>query len=254
MRSNEITLPAGGGLLDTELELRFALQYPHYLKQWEAGNRLQVMLQRRKRYKNRTILGYKTLCSNTINMVAAVQRQMDMELELYGEATSTSGKETLASLARLQVQSLTSQPVDHEEAAERLKTLSLGDGAGIMNQPSYPHYILSIRTHSLKTLKKKKSQYLYQGIRILVRRLSMTPVPFFWAPLHCLPKPIFFPSSFFHSFSLILSLSETPGIPICFGMIQWIYERIKKQNYGARLYIRYASVWIFGNNFYPFMR
>lgn len=129
LRSNEIMLPAGGGLLDTALELRFALQYPHYLKQWEAGNRLQVMLQRRKRYKNRTILGYKTLCSNTINMVAAVQRQMDMELELYGEATSTSGKETVAPLARLQVQSLSSQPVDHEEAAERLKTLSLGDGA-----------------------------------------------------------------------------------------------------------------------------
>ncbi|XP_057370589.1 phosphofurin acidic cluster sorting protein 2-like isoform X1 [Daphnia carinata] len=129
LRSNEIMLPAGGGLLDTELELRFALQYPHYLKQWEAGNRLQVMLQRRKRYKNRTILGYKTLCSSTINMVAAVQRQIDMELELYGETSSTSGKESVAPLARVQVQSLSSQPVDHEEAAERLKTLSLGDGA-----------------------------------------------------------------------------------------------------------------------------
>ncbi|EFX79929.1 hypothetical protein DAPPUDRAFT_304323 [Daphnia pulex] len=126
LRSNEITLPAGGGLLDTALELRFALQYPHYLKQWEAGNRLQVMLQRRKRYKNRTILGYKTLCSNTINMVAAVQRQMDMELELYGEATSTSGKESVAPLARLQVQSLTSQPVDHEEAAERVGGMRSG--------------------------------------------------------------------------------------------------------------------------------
>ena len=125
-------LPAGGGLLDTELELRFALQYPHYLKQWEAGNRLQVMLQRRKRYKNRTILGYKTLCASTINMVAAVQRQIDMELELYGETSSTSGKESVAPLARVQVQSLSSQPVDHEEAAERLKTLSLGDGAGII--------------------------------------------------------------------------------------------------------------------------
>lgn len=130
-------LPAGGGLLDTELELRFALQYPHYLKQWEAGNRLQVMLQRRKRYKNRTILGYKTLCSSTINMVAAVQRQIDMELELYGETSSASGKESVAPLARVQVQSLSSQPVDHEEAAERLKTLSLGDGAGIINNDLY---------------------------------------------------------------------------------------------------------------------
>ena len=41
-------------------------QYPHFLKR--DGNRLQVMLQRRKKYKNRTILGYKTLAIGQINM------------------------------------------------------------------------------------------------------------------------------------------------------------------------------------------
>ena len=113
--------------MDTALELRFALQYPHYLKQWEAGNRLQIMLQRRKRYKNRTILGYKTLCSGTINMAAAIQRQIDMELELYGDVAAAA-KENVAPLARLQVHSLSSQPVDHEETTDRLKMLA--DGAG----------------------------------------------------------------------------------------------------------------------------
>jgi len=112
------------------------------------------MLQRRKRYKNRTILGFKTLCSGTINMASAMQRTMDMELELYSEGTAKEGnKESISSnvggsnvggvglsaldkvgsilLAKVMVQSLSSQPVDHEEAAERLKAMSgYGDGAG----------------------------------------------------------------------------------------------------------------------------
>lgn len=41
-------------------------QYPHFLKR--EGNKLQIMLQRRKRYKNRTILGYKTLAVGSLDM------------------------------------------------------------------------------------------------------------------------------------------------------------------------------------------
>ena len=44
----------------------FCLQYPHFLKR--AGNNLRVMLQRRKKYKNRTILGFKTLAVGLVNM------------------------------------------------------------------------------------------------------------------------------------------------------------------------------------------
>jgi hypothetical protein len=40
---------SSGRILDTELELTFSLQYPHFVKR--GGNRLHVMLQRRKRYK-----------------------------------------------------------------------------------------------------------------------------------------------------------------------------------------------------------
>ena len=47
-------------------------QYPHFLKR--EGNKLQIMLQRRKRYKNRTILGYKTLAAGSIHM-AEVRRR-----------------------------------------------------------------------------------------------------------------------------------------------------------------------------------
>ncbi|GCB76536.1 hypothetical protein scyTo_0017479, partial [Scyliorhinus torazame] len=74
LRSNEYLLPPGG-LMETELELTFSLQYPHFLKR--DANKLQIMLQRRKRYKNRTILGYKTLALGTIDMAEVMQHPTD---------------------------------------------------------------------------------------------------------------------------------------------------------------------------------
>ena len=41
-------------------------QYPHFLKR--RGNLLRVMLQRKKKYKGRTMLGYKTLAIGQIDM------------------------------------------------------------------------------------------------------------------------------------------------------------------------------------------
>ena len=107
LRSNEIPLPHTG-LLDTELDLAFSLQYPHFLKR--EGNTLQIMVQRRKKYKNRTILGYKTLAVGIINMSHVLQRQMDLELELV-EGKHGGG----AVLGKVNLLSLSSQPVDHEE-------------------------------------------------------------------------------------------------------------------------------------------
>lgn len=57
---------ASNGSLDTPLDVTFCLQYPHFLKR--EGNKLHILLQRRKRYKNRTILGYKTLAEGVIRM------------------------------------------------------------------------------------------------------------------------------------------------------------------------------------------
>ena len=54
------------------------LQYPHFLKR--DGNKLQVMLQRRKKYKNRTILGYKTLAMGQVNM-AQVRLTMKVDVD-----------------------------------------------------------------------------------------------------------------------------------------------------------------------------
>nr|KAF7439663.1 hypothetical protein H0235_002054 [Vespula pensylvanica] len=111
LRSNEMIIPTGG-MLDTELELQFALQYPHFLKR--DGNKLLILLQRRKRYKNRTMLGYKTLAEGVINMAQVLQKQMDLELELISDKAEKYGGHSVA-LARVSVIALSSQPVDHDK-------------------------------------------------------------------------------------------------------------------------------------------
>lgn len=111
LRSNEMAIPSGG-MLDTELELQFALQYPHFLKR--DGNKLLIQLQRRKRYKNRTMLGYKTLAEGVINMAQVLQKQMDLELELVSDKAEKYGGHSVA-LARVSVVALSSQPVDQDK-------------------------------------------------------------------------------------------------------------------------------------------
>ncbi|KAM6956476.1 phosphofurin acidic cluster sorting protein 1 isoform 2-T2 [Aplochiton taeniatus] len=98
--------------METDLELTFSLQYPHFLKR--DANRLQIMLQRRKRYKNRTILGYKTLAVGVINMAEVMQHPTDGG-QLLG--LHSNGKEAPVRVAEISVYSLSSQPIDHEDGS-----------------------------------------------------------------------------------------------------------------------------------------
>ncbi|XP_064490363.1 phosphofurin acidic cluster sorting protein 2-like [Ornithodoros turicata] len=107
LRSNDIPVP-NSGLLDSELDLTFSLQYPHYLK--GGGNKLHVILQRRKRYKNRAMLGYKTIATGVINMSEVLQRPLGRDLELMSEE-----KEKVDAIGRIRVEALSSQPVEQED-------------------------------------------------------------------------------------------------------------------------------------------
>eukprot|EP00063_Salmo_salar_P092321 XP_014067156.1 PREDICTED: phosphofurin acidic cluster sorting protein 2 isoform X5 [Salmo salar] len=111
LRSHEIVLPPSGSV-ETDLALTFSLQYPHFLK--SEGNKLQILLQRRKRYKNRTILGYKTLAVGTIDMAEVMQQPTE-----GGQILSlcSNQKEMLGKVADIWIFSLSSQPIDYEEAA-----------------------------------------------------------------------------------------------------------------------------------------
>uniref|UniRef100_A0A8C5GKR3 Phosphofurin acidic cluster sorting protein 2-like n=1 Tax=Gouania willdenowi TaxID=441366 RepID=A0A8C5GKR3_GOUWI len=110
LRSHEIVLPPSGSV-ETDLALTFSLQYPHFLKR--EGNKLQIMLQRRKRYKNRTILGYKTLALGSIDMAEVMQHPTEGGQVL---PLCSNQKELLGTVAEIWIFSLSSQPIDHEEA------------------------------------------------------------------------------------------------------------------------------------------
>uniref|UniRef100_A0A8D0GD34 Phosphofurin acidic cluster sorting protein 2 n=1 Tax=Sphenodon punctatus TaxID=8508 RepID=A0A8D0GD34_SPHPU len=120
LRSHEIVLPPSGHV-ETELALTFSLQYPHFLKR--EGNKLQIMLQRRKRYKNRTILGYKSLAVGSINMAEVMQHTTEggQVLSLFSNI-----KEATAKVAEIWIFSLSSQPIDHDDstmtASQKIKS------------------------------------------------------------------------------------------------------------------------------------
>ncbi|XP_060147345.1 phosphofurin acidic cluster sorting protein 2 isoform X9 [Globicephala melas] len=71
------------------------------------------MLQRRKRYKNRTILGYKTLAAGSINMAEVMQQPSE-----GGQVLSLCSniKEAAVKVAEIWIFSLSSQPIDHEDS------------------------------------------------------------------------------------------------------------------------------------------
>uniref|UniRef100_A0A8C1V6N2 Phosphofurin acidic cluster sorting protein 1a n=1 Tax=Cyprinus carpio TaxID=7962 RepID=A0A8C1V6N2_CYPCA len=114
LRSNEIML-SSAGLTETDLQLTFSLQYPHFLKR--DANKLQIMLQRRKRYKNRTILGYKTLALGMINMAEVMQHPTEGAQVL---GLHTTEKDIPLPVAEIRVYSLSSQPIDPEGPKAKL--------------------------------------------------------------------------------------------------------------------------------------
>ncbi|XP_051960507.1 phosphofurin acidic cluster sorting protein 1-like isoform X1 [Xyrauchen texanus] len=118
LRSNEIML-SSSGLTETDLQLTFSLQYPHFLKR--DANKLQIMLQRRKRYKNRTILGYKTLALGLINMAEVMQHPTEGAHVL---GLHTTVKDTAVLVAEIRVDSLSSQPIDPEGPKAKLSDRS----------------------------------------------------------------------------------------------------------------------------------
>uniref|UniRef100_A0A1A9V9D1 Phosphofurin acidic cluster sorting protein 1/2 N-terminal C2 domain-containing protein n=1 Tax=Glossina austeni TaxID=7395 RepID=A0A1A9V9D1_GLOAU len=113
-------------LAETELDLNFSLQYPHFIKRdgnrrygynlpfffhHEHPHRLVILLQRRKKYKSRTILGYKTLAEGFIRMDAVLQKSMDMTVELTASGKNGRPGTTVACLRAERVSSI---PVDHD--------------------------------------------------------------------------------------------------------------------------------------------
>lgn len=113
------TSNASTPVLAIEIDLTFSLQYPHFLK--KNVNFLQIMLQRRKRYKSRKILGFKTLAVGVINMAEVMQRRqkMDKELDLVCEMKGSHNKNEV--VARIIMSSLKCQPIDQDSINRNMR-------------------------------------------------------------------------------------------------------------------------------------
>ncbi|KAL3068095.1 hypothetical protein niasHT_038085 [Heterodera trifolii] len=69
LRTNDLNVPPLK--LDIPLDISFIIQYCHFIKR--KPNILQILIQRRKRYKNRQIPGFKTLAMGHLNLDEVLQ-------------------------------------------------------------------------------------------------------------------------------------------------------------------------------------
>eukprot|EP00794_Sanderia_malayensis_P020320 gene20320-22319_t len=109
LRSDSVPLPQTTPI-DVELDFSFSLQYPHFLKR--RGNFLRVMLQRKKKYKGRPMLGYKTLAVGQIDMAQVLQGYSPNNLHLHAKGVK-------APAATITLASLSSQSIDQEVPGTR---------------------------------------------------------------------------------------------------------------------------------------
>uniref|UniRef100_F1KPL2 Phosphofurin acidic cluster sorting protein 2 n=1 Tax=Ascaris suum TaxID=6253 RepID=F1KPL2_ASCSU len=126
LRSNDFAVTAINGKLDVDLNISFTIQYPHFLKR--KGNVLQILLQRRKRYKNRQIPGYKTLAVGTVNLAEILQNGSLREIALFDPDSDKDDVQPNSSfMGRLFLASCQSQTfeVGNEVTVRRVKEKEL---------------------------------------------------------------------------------------------------------------------------------
>ena len=104
-----------------DLNLNYNITYPHFLK--KDSNYLYFYIQRRKKYKSRTILGYKTLAYTFIDLASVLQRPFSKDLPLIVNKNLNKLSELSHSklnkpinynqiIGTLKIQSLVSQPIE----------------------------------------------------------------------------------------------------------------------------------------------
>lgn len=72
-----------------------------------------ILLQRRKKYKSRTILGYKTLAEGVIRMDGILQKSMDINVELLATGKNSNARSGTV-IACIRAERVSSIPVDHD--------------------------------------------------------------------------------------------------------------------------------------------
>ncbi|VDP10091.1 unnamed protein product [Soboliphyme baturini] len=145
LRSNDIVVSSStNGVVDIDLDISFTLQYPHFVK--NQSNCLVLMLQRRKKYKNRPMLGFKTLAIGSINLTNVLQHGAIRELALMSNGNAAQ------MVAKVYFMSFVSQPVEQDET--KLK----GDGLSVLDLVRVVCFLSERRTIGKRNMNKDQSE------------------------------------------------------------------------------------------------
>ncbi|KAK4472631.1 hypothetical protein MN116_003866 [Schistosoma mekongi] len=107
--SLNISAPTIGGGGSVLIDFTCNIQYSHFLTR--DSNKLQILLQRRKKYKSKAVnLGYKTLAYCNVNLAQVLQRRIENRfLDLY-----TDPKCSTHPIGRIEVLYLSSLPIEKD--------------------------------------------------------------------------------------------------------------------------------------------
>ncbi|CAJ0954625.1 unnamed protein product, partial [Mesorhabditis belari] len=123
LRSNEIPITPQNGGLDVDLDITFNIQYPHFLKR--KINVLQLLIQRRRKYKNRPIPGgFKTLAIGLVNLTQLLQQGTLREILLWNtDDLQKENSPNVQSIGRINFGICQTQPLDFEVTTNKEKGL-----------------------------------------------------------------------------------------------------------------------------------
>ncbi|CAK5023920.1 unnamed protein product [Meloidogyne enterolobii] len=94
LRSNDLCISPTK--LETPLDISFTIQYSHYVKR--KSNNLQILIQRRKRYKNRQIPGFKTLAMGRLNLDEILQFGGSREIIIWDASCLNKARHSMREL------------------------------------------------------------------------------------------------------------------------------------------------------------
>uniref|UniRef100_A0A915D5R2 Phosphofurin acidic cluster sorting protein 2 n=1 Tax=Ditylenchus dipsaci TaxID=166011 RepID=A0A915D5R2_9BILA len=138
LRSNDITISPSS--LDIPLDISFTIQYCHFIKR--KSNNLQILIQRRKKYKNRQIPGFKTLAVGHINLDEILQQGGSREVAVWDTTCLNKSGPTVKELhaGTIFIANCFTQVVEQDVHKWNKSSTSKGDSNVLMSEEENDDY------------------------------------------------------------------------------------------------------------------
>lgn len=139
LRSNDVKVTPFHGRVDLDLDISFTIQYPHFIKR--KGNILQILIQRRRRYKNRPFpSSFKTIAVGMVNLTQLLQQGGLREIPLWSSDSSSKQSSSVQSIGRLYLTTCQSQPLEIDLDRDRVVKKHSGIEADLSEDDSDSDY------------------------------------------------------------------------------------------------------------------